>query len=205
MFRLVDFSPKGVLWRGALAGKFYSNDGFKLEKGFFQLVILRPPSGSRPQTSGKVMDLNKNDKYNLFQNQYSSSLLVWEHVFIVHWIKIKSLGLPLETPCRALLRLANLIKPNISLLSAVHTYMIWFQGQIHRYSPSWREEAEKARASALADQIATQFRKIVDQVTPDYQADNSYWQSLLSRLTALNRGSKQKRQTSGCRSRRIHL
>jgi len=33
-----------------------------------------------------------------------------------------------------------------------------------RYSPSWREEAEKARASALADQIATHFRQIVQKV-----------------------------------------
>jgi len=33
-----------------------------------------------------------------------------------------------------------------------------------RYYPSWKEEAEKARASALANQIANQFRQIVNQV-----------------------------------------
>ena len=34
-----------------------------------------------------------------------------------------------------------------------------------RYSPSWKEEAEKARAAALGEQIATEFRQIVDQVS----------------------------------------
>jgi len=33
-----------------------------------------------------------------------------------------------------------------------------------RYSPSWKEEAEKARASALGEQMATQFRQMVEQV-----------------------------------------
>ena len=33
-----------------------------------------------------------------------------------------------------------------------------------RYIPSWKEDAEKARASALGEHIAKQFQKIVEQV-----------------------------------------
>ena len=175
---------KGVLWRGALAGELDSNDGLKLEKSCFQLFILRQPSASRLQTSGKVAGwiwLGQTVKFNL-SNAYHIVYLnnSWS-IFASAQLRMRQLG------CIQILSLAEKANTSISAFSRFDTQVL-----------SIMEGGGREGKSISIGK--PDCKPVSADCQPGEKQSSADWQKHLSRLTALTRGSTWKRQSLDCRS-----